>query len=53
MKVTIKMWFVLLLFSLGTISCTDYLDKSPLSEISETDPYKKLHQLSRFHRRAL
>lgn len=48
MKVTIKMWFVLLLFSLGTISCTDYLDKSPLSEISETDPYKNFTNFQGF-----
>ena len=48
MKATIKMWFVLLLVSFGTISCTDYLDKSPLSDISETDPYKNFTNFQGF-----
>lgn len=39
MKVIAKIGFVLL-WSLTAISCTDYLDKSPLSDIDESDPYK-------------
>lgn len=48
MKATIKIWFVLLLLSLGSVSCTDYLDKSPLSDISETDPYKNFTNFQGF-----
>ena len=47
MKTIINLWFILL-FLVGTTSCTDYLDKSPLSDISENDPYKNFTNFQGF-----
>lgn len=33
---------------MGTTSCTDYLDKSPNSDIAETDPYKNFKNFQGF-----
>lgn len=48
MKLNIKRYIVLVSISLGLISCTDYLDKSPLSEISEEEPYKNFTNFQGF-----
>ena len=33
---------------LGATSCTDYLDKSPYSDIEENDPYKNFKNFQGF-----
>ena len=37
-----------LTLSLGMTSCTDYLDKAPESDISDTDAYKDFHNFQGF-----
>lgn len=46
-KIITTALFVLGVLSLTT-SCKDYLDKSPLSDISETDPYKNYKNFQGF-----
>lgn len=46
-----KMFFmsvIVLAGMLGTTSCTDYLDKSPYSDIAENDPYKNFRNFQGF-----
>ena len=35
--------FSVLALTLSTASCTDYLDKTPESDISDTEAYKDFH----------